>query len=316
LLTGLLYAVDPWSKHYVPIVLSEVVAGTVALAGVYAFTRAWQKGRISWWALTGGLAGGLALVRAVFVLAAPLAILAAALRPGSARERLLRAGIAAACTALLLVPWLAWTSHVVGRPTMSVWGEGYNLMLAASGEGHGRTAAQVEADPDFQTRLEHIHRLVPPASELLADPTAHPRYLDRADAELRDDAQELHRERLGIEVFWEGLYRAWFLWNAHEDWSQPRALRVPFLALDFALLGLALAGSALAFARGGAGRGAVVLLGVYTVVLATHHVEARFGMPLRGVYLALVALALAEVLRRAHEQQRAHPEREHRGAAD
>ena len=33
---------------------------------------------------------------------------------------------------------------------MSVWGEGYNLVLAASGEGHGTTAGDVEADPAFQ----------------------------------------------------------------------------------------------------------------------------------------------------------------------
>ena len=32
LLGGLLYAVDPWSKHYVALVLSETLAGTVALA--------------------------------------------------------------------------------------------------------------------------------------------------------------------------------------------------------------------------------------------------------------------------------------------
>jgi hypothetical protein len=28
------------------------------------------------------------------------------------------------------------------------------------------------------------------------------------------------------------------------------------------------------------------------VVIATHHVEARFSMPLRGVFFSLVALAL------------------------
>ena len=46
-------------------------------------------------------------------------------------------------------------------------------------------------------------------------------------------------------------------------------------------------------ARGGAGRAAVVFLAAYTLVLGTHHVEARFAMPLRGVFLSLVALALA-----------------------
>jgi dolichyl-phosphate-mannose-protein mannosyltransferase len=320
LASGLLYAVDPWSKHYVPLVLSETLAGTVAVTGLYAFTRAWQKPRVRRWALTGALAGALALVRAVFVLAAPLAVLAAALRRGSARERLVRAAVTAACSALLLVPWLAWTNHVAGRPTMSVWGEGYNLILAASGEGHDATAADVEARPEFRARPERIHRLEPSAGELLSDPTAHPRYLQRADAELRREAQHLYRERLGPQVVWEGVYRAWFLWSAHEDWSQPSALRIPFLALDFALLGFALAGSALGFSRGGAGRAAVVLLGAYTVVLATHHVEARFGMPLRGIFLAVVALALSYAVsrgrRQGDEQERAQPEGPHRRAPD
>ena len=50
----------------------------------------------------------------------------------------------------------------------------------------------------------------------------------------------------------------------------------------------------IAVARGGAGRAAVAFLAAYTLVLGTHHVEARFAMPLRGVFLSLVALALLE----------------------
>ena len=42
LLGGLLYAVDPWSKHYVALVLSETLAGTIAIALLYVFTRAWD----------------------------------------------------------------------------------------------------------------------------------------------------------------------------------------------------------------------------------------------------------------------------------
>ena len=67
--------------------------------------------------------------------------------------------------------------------------------------------------------------------------------------------------------------------------------------LDAALILLALLGAAIAVARGGAGRAAVVFLAVYTLVLSTHHVEARFAMPLRGVFLSLVALALASLWR-------------------
>lgn len=296
LLAGALYALDPWSKHYVALALSETLAGTVALAGVYAFTLAWERPRAARWLATGGLAGALALVRAVFVFAAPLAVVAAALRPGNARERVTRVAVTTAAAAVFLVPWLAWTESVAGRATMSVWGEGYNLVLAASGEGHGTTAGEIEADPQFQARMDRVRALVPPADEILRDPTAHPGYLSRADELVRDDALELYRERLRdepLDVVWDTVYRMWFLWNAHEDWYQPGgAARWPLVALDWLLVWLALAGGAVAVARGGAPRGVVTFLAAYTLIIGTHHVEARFAIPLRGVFLSLVALAL------------------------
>ena len=306
LLAGLLYALDPWSKHYVPLVLSETLAGTVLLGGVYVFTRAWESGRLASWAGTGALAAFLALVRAVFVLAAPLVVVAALVRRGTTRERLLRGLAAAAASAVLLVPWLSWTNHVVGRATMSVWGEGYNLALAAYGEGRGTTAADVEATPEFRAQMEAIRRTLPSARELATDPTAHPRYLSHGDERLRSAAWSRYRERLReepLDVLGDGVYRMWFLWAAHEDWSQPDALDVPFVLLDVLLLALALAGSALALARGGAARPVVLFLLAYTLVLSTHHVEARFGIPLRGLYLALVALALAEVTARLRSRR-------------
>jgi Dolichyl-phosphate-mannose-protein mannosyltransferase len=322
LLAGLLYAFDPWSKHYVAIVLSETLAGTLALAGIYTFTRAWESRRVSWWVATGALAASLSLVRAVFVFTVPLAVVGAALARGDAPSRLVRAGATAAASAILLVPWAAWTNDVVGRPAMSVWGEAYNLILAANGEGHRRTAADVEAEPAFQARLDRLRATVPATEELLRDPEAHPRYLERADATLRNEATELYGERLREEPFqvaWEGLYRMWFLWNAHGDWYQPGgAALLGLRLLDLATIVLALIGSALAVARGGAGRGVVVLLVIYTLILATHHVEARFAMPLRGVLLALVALTVATLWarRQAGQGKQAQPEGRGPRAAD
>ena len=152
LLGGLLYALDPWSKHYVALVLSETLAGTLALALLYVFTRAWERPSWPRWLGAGALAAALSLARAVFVFAPALLVLAALVRSGSTRQRLTRAAATAAASAVLIVPWLAWTHSVVGRATMSVWGEGYNLVLAASGEGQGTTAGDVEADPAFQAR--------------------------------------------------------------------------------------------------------------------------------------------------------------------
>jgi 4-amino-4-deoxy-L-arabinose transferase-like glycosyltransferase len=325
LLGGLLYAVDPWSKHYVALVLSETLATTVALAGVYAFSLAWSNGRLVSWASVGALAAATALVRAVFVFAAPLAVVAALLQRGTRRDRLLRAGAAGLAAAVLLVPWLTWTNHVVGRATMSVWGEGYNLLLAASGEGHALTAAEIEAQPQFRARMARVRENLPSTAQLAADPTAHPGYLAAGDEFVRSEAGGVYADRLReepLQVAWETLYRAWFLWAAHEDWYQPQGLALAALvALDWLVLAFALAGSIVAVSRGGPGRGLVVLLAAYTAILATHHVEARFGMPLRGLYLALAALALVEAFsllraRRADEERGAEPEGGHRRAAD
>jgi hypothetical protein len=149
--------------------------------------------------------------------------------------------------------------------------------------------------------MDRVRMLVPSGNEIVADPTAHPRYLARADEEVRADALELYRERLRAEpldVVWDAAYRMWFLWNAHKDWYQPTGLALPPLrALDWVLLALALTGAAIALRGGGAARGVVVFLAAYTVVLGTHHVEARFATPLRGVFLALVALAVATLWR-------------------
>jgi 4-amino-4-deoxy-L-arabinose transferase-like glycosyltransferase len=307
LLAGALYAIDPWSKHYVSLVLSETLAGAVAIAAAYAFTRAWQERVVGWWAAAGALAGALSLVRAVFVLAVPLIVLAAGVRSARARERASAVAVAAVAAGLLVGPWLAWTNDVVGRPTMAAWGEGFNLALAAGGEGRGKSSTQVEADPDFAARMSALRRIVPPAAELARYPTAHPRYLAEADTALRDDARELYAERLREEphaVVLEAAYRMWFLWNAHADWYQPEGAALALLtALDWLLLALAVGGSALALRRGGAAAGVVVLLAVYTLVLGTHHVEARFGLPLRGLFLALVALAVFEATRPWHQRR-------------
>jgi hypothetical protein len=296
LLAAGLYAIDPYSKHYVTLVLSEGLAAPLALGTAYAFTRAWQGRSPAWWAATGALAASLTLVRAVFVVVVALALLAAALRgaPFGARVRAVTAtGLAAA---VLIAPWLAWTASVTGSPVLASWGEGYNFLVAAHGEGLGRTQTEVDRDPAFRRDFDPVRRLAPTAAELRSDPEAHPRYLEAADAELRDRAQSRYAERLAdepLQVAWEFVYRAFFLWNAHEDWLQPDgAALVALRVVDAVVLVLAVIGAALAWARGGAARGVALALLAYTVVLATHHVEARFAMPVRGLALAFVTLAL------------------------
>jgi 4-amino-4-deoxy-L-arabinose transferase-like glycosyltransferase len=124
------YALDPFSKHYVTILLSEQLAAVLVLAGVFAYTRAARSRHVTWWAATGVLAASLTLVRAVFVFTVPLVVVAALLQRGT---RVRGAAAALGCAAVLLVPWLAWTNHTTGRAVFANWGQGYNLLVAAHG---------------------------------------------------------------------------------------------------------------------------------------------------------------------------------------
>jgi 4-amino-4-deoxy-L-arabinose transferase-like glycosyltransferase len=290
---AILYALDPYSKHYVTLVVTETLATVVLVATAYAFTRAWDERSTAWWAAAGAGAAALTLVRPAFALAVPLIVVAAAFARG---RRLRNAAATAAAALVLLVPWLAWTNHAVGTPVLTAWGEGFNLLLAAHGEGLGNGAAEIERDPAFLADLEASRRTAPPEGELARDPYAHPRYLRRADVDLRARARTLYGDRLRDEpgqVAWENVYRNYFLWTAHHDWYQPDGLALAALKLvDWLLLVLAAAGLVLAWSRSRASFLVGLFLLAYGITLATHHVEARFAMPLRGFLLAYVALAV------------------------
>jgi 4-amino-4-deoxy-L-arabinose transferase-like glycosyltransferase len=292
-----LYAIDPYSKHYVTLILSEALSGFLALATAYTFTRAWQERSLAWWAASGALAASLTLTRAVFIFVVPLLVVAAV-----RRSRVSAAAAVALAAAVFLLPWLAWTTSVTGKPVLASWGEGYNLLLAAHGEGLGRTQTEVSENTVFLRDYESVRRLAPTREQLLSDPDAHPRYMASADAELRDLARSRYRERLADEparVGWEFLYRAFFLWNAHEDWLQPSGFALLLLrAVDVVVLALIALGLVLAIARGGAARAVALSLLVYTAIIATHHVEARFAMPVRGLALAFAAFGVLWLLSR------------------
>lgn len=298
LLGAALYAIDPYSKRYVSLLLTETAAGALAVLGAYCFTRAWQERSRAWWAAAGIAAGALTLVRPGFVLALPLLALAALLRRSPARERLAAAVACLAAAILLAGPWAGWVRSVTGRLTLQSYGEGYNLLLAAYGEGRGLQEGSIRGQPDFAHYLASAHADAPSAEEMASDPEAHPRYLAAADERYRDLAWDLYGKRLSNEpgqVLWEYAYRMWFLWTAHTDWYQPARLVDLLLAADWLALALAAVGGAIALRRRGPERGILVFLLAYTLVLATHHVEARFTIPLRGLYLSFAALALASL---------------------
>jgi 4-amino-4-deoxy-L-arabinose transferase-like glycosyltransferase len=297
LLGAYLAALDPFTKHYVTRILTEVLAGVLVAAAAYAFVRAWQSRGIAAWAVFGALGAALALTRPLFVFALPLAVLGLALRRIPLRDRLRAIAATVAAAAVLLAPWLAWTSAATGRPMMQSFGEGWNLLLAAHGEGLRRTAVEVQASPAFRRDFDSVHRFAPSADALRRDPDAHPRYLVRADAQQRDRAFDLYETRLRndpLDVIGETAYRAYFLWMAHEDWRQPGGLPLLGLRLlDWLTLLIVGAGVIAALRLGGAGRALAIFLLTFTAVNAVHHVEARYAMPVRELALGYAAFALA-----------------------
>lgn len=308
LVAGALAALDPYPKHYVPRVLSEVLASFLVAVVVYAFVRAWQERSAVWWAATGAATAALTLTRPIFVLAVALVVVAAL----AARSWRGAATCAAAC-AVLLGPWLAWEGDTAGTVTVSSFGEGWNLLIAAHGEGYGDSAVEVERSPGYVRDFSSVHRLAPSAEALRTDPEAHPHYLARADAEQRRLARALYGKRLRahpLRVLGEIAYRGYFLWNMRTDWVQPRGFVWLLRLADWLTLLLAAAGAVLAIRLGGAGRALALFLLLFTAVNALHHVEARYAMPVRGLEVSLVALAALSLRlpRERREQQRGQPD--------
>jgi 4-amino-4-deoxy-L-arabinose transferase-like glycosyltransferase len=307
LLGGILVALDPFTKHYVPRVLSEALAIFLVAAAAYCFARAWQERSWPWWGALGVATAALTLTRPLFLFGIPLGVLAALVRSGLPRSRIAAGAATAVCAGVLLAPWLAWTHAATGRFAVSSIGEGWKLLIAAHGEGLHRTAVQVENDPSYAHDFASVHRFAPPVAELVRDPNAHPRYLVRAESEQRRLALKLYGKRLHAEpvtVLGEIGYRAYFLWMVHEDWIQPSWL-VPLLkAADWLVLALAGLGIALGLRRDGVTRAFALFLLVFTLLNALHHVEARYAIPVRSLYLACVALGLASVARWTYERVR------------
>ncbi len=299
LAAGSVFALDPYSKRFVTIVLTETLAGFLFTAAAYCVVRAWQQRSIAWWAGAGLLAGVLTLVRPVFALTIPLLAVGALCAMGGRRRRLLAAGATLAAGLVLVVPWVARNAAVSGKATLAGYGPGWNLLIAAHGEGHGRTLTWVYAQASYQRDFAAVQRYAPTPAQLRADRNAYARYLVRADAKQRSEALHLYAKRLRANpgrVLWEVTYRGYALWMAHTEWSQPASIKGLQRLVDWALLLLACAAVVLELRRGGAGRALAAFLVIYTVVSALGHVEPRYTIPLRGLYLAFAVSAAAALV--------------------
>jgi hypothetical protein len=232
------------------------------------------------------------------LLALPLvAVVVALLLPG---ERLRRTAAALAAFFVFVGPWLVWTEHVTGSPTLAAYGEGVNLLVGARGQSSSRAPSAVALSKAFLADVHALNVRFPTAAELRSDPSAHPHYLVAFDAALRHRAWHVYRERLGDEplaVAGEIADRAQFVWSAHHDWYQPGGVLQSLLVLaDWATILLALAGIALAWRPSPASRPIAAALLLFTPIIALHQVEARFTIPLRPLELMFVAYALLRLL--------------------
>ena len=308
LLGGLLYAVDPWSKRYVSLVLTEILAGFLIAAGLYLVTRARDRYSTRWWALAGFTLGAATLVRPSFVVVLPIVALYAVFSKRRLRQRLVAGSVFLLCGLALVGPWVGWASNTSGRLVLTSFGEGVYLLLAADGEGLGHTSSQVTGSPTFMRDINSVHRFAPTVAEFKRDPNAESRYLAHADAVERHLALKHYTHDIAhspAHVVGQFLYRSYFLWLAHKDWyqpAQPLAL-LPLRIIDWAALALGSLGAALAVRRRGGSLFIVVLLVLFTAFSALQHVEARYTYPFRGFYLCLVALALSALWTRYRRPQ-------------
>ena len=94
----------------------------------------------------------------------PLVLLAALIQRADRAAAVAAAAAAAAAAARPLARLDDVAS--LGKPVLATYGEGFNLLVAAHGEGHGRTFQEVIEDPAFLADFRAGHRFAPTARAL------------------------------------------------------------------------------------------------------------------------------------------------------
>jgi Dolichyl-phosphate-mannose-protein mannosyltransferase len=307
LIGAFLFALDPFSKRYVALVLSEDLAGFLVAFSAFAFVRAAQGRSTRWWAVAGAGVGTVILVRPAMTIALVLGPFAAvALAGPGSRSRAVSGTVFAACGLLVLAPWLLRNTLIVGTPALASWGPGESLLIGAYNEGYRRPTSVVFRDPGFRRDFRPMTApgFYPSAAAIARHPD------ERAKAELRWDGRlrrrALHRYLHDLRVepvatLGNYLYRAYFVWAVHDDPDQQRyagaKLRLVELVVWATSL-LAVVGAALAVVRRGPGAALVAFMAIYTLVSAVGHVEPRYSMPLRGLFFGLVGVAVTTLFGR------------------
>ena len=292
-LRGALTALDPFPKHYVTRILSEVLAGFLVAVTAYAFVRAWQERSARWWLATGAAAAAADSDATALRARDPAArarrsagsrseVEAARggscglVRPGRALARLDDRGDRPARAVQLRRgleppsrrPRRGAATHGGGGGALALVPKG--LLLGAPVRALGRSSA------DRPRRASQVsregRRRAAEAREEPSTSTAS-RTTRRACSGRLSTAATSSGRRTRTGCSRAGCCRS----CGRSTGSRSRSRRSAPSSR-----------SALAVPPG---RSAIFLL-VFTAVNGIHHVQARYAMPVRGLYLGFVALAL------------------------
>ena len=301
LASAAVYALDPFSKHYVTILLSEQLAAFLVLAGVFAYTRAVRSRHLGWWAATGALAGvaharprGLRLHRPPRDRGSAAAARGtAARRRGGARLR----GAAARPLARLDEP------HDGPRRLRQL---GAGLQPARRRARRGlrpdarRTSPRTRRSSATSSSRTGTHRHASSCSAIprrtRATSRARTRTCARARSRCTATGSATSRSRCSGRT---STARSFSGRRTRTGTSRPAPRSSSCKRSTSSCSRWRSSASCSRYAAAAPPRGVAIFLLVYTVVIATHHTEARFAMPVRGLYLALMtfgALALLERL--------------------
>jgi len=340
LAAALLTALFPPIPYYGALALTEVLCTFFVTLGVWAAVRSVQDRRVRDYVLTGVFIGLATLTRPSFAML-PVAIVGCVALAAAARRdwRALPAwGWTIAAFALVLAPWLAYNVIYVHRLTLSPAGGIGRATWEASWQGTWPGGVQADltrlveahvADDDatLDARIRQFAATTGSAAEpmllyahqwrdirLIWDTPTDPR--ERAAKRIEADTEywraglaNIARDRVGHLVR-RVTVGAFVLWAAEIPIrytginSTPRIVIRAIWLVQAGLFALAIAGLVFLAHR----RGPIVaappaaLIAYITAVHLPMLAEARYSLPAKPVLIALVAIAIAEVLHRVLPQ--------------
>jgi 4-amino-4-deoxy-L-arabinose transferase-like glycosyltransferase len=292
---GIAWAVYPFALHGASRVLTETLATTGLTAVTFLLVEAEARGGRGRWALAGGLAGALALVRPALVSYPPFVLALAGLAAArGGRRRVGHAALFALAALVVAAPWAARTSRIVGRPVLlGAGGLGNNLHIAAW--EYRDLSSGIPPTTDYQGQAG-FHENEARVARMVEAPRFSPAWVLETDRARLDLAVQEIRSHPWLYVR-STLLRIPKLWVSQHLPGMPRwAGRLVALAC-LVLLGLGVAG-ALRLRPWSFEHALLVSGAIYLgLVHAPLHAEARYTLPARPVLVLLAAVAVVDLSR-------------------